>query len=128
MTVAVLLLAGIVFIESFLFLELAIQARAIAFHVQRALRVLGDRMRSDDEKEKYMRASSRAIFTATLVLIAKIAAITAVFAVALGLVSLVRPEIAGHLIDVSSSPSVIVLLSIFALSYVWLRHALFRRV
>ena len=128
MTLAALILGSVIFIEGFLFLELGKQPRAILAVARDALRVLGDAHRGDDEKERCARRASRLLLAATGAMVLKLAAIAAALLLFFAGTARLFPESGAGLVAALTSPFALVLVTVAAAGYVWVRNALLRQV
>jgi hypothetical protein len=124
----VLTLSCVVFIESFLFLELGKQARGILASARDALRTMTDAQRSDEEKELCTRRAALAILTMTGAAVLKLAAIAAVLAALFWGFVLISPESEADLTAALVSPAVIASLTLAGVCYVWARNAILRQI
>src|SRR5262245_8322517 len=128
MVIAALVISCIIFIESFLFLELGKQARGIVASARDALRALADAGRSDEEKESSARRTSRLLFTMTAAIVVKLAAIAGVLYVVLAGAVLISPQSEQSLSAALTSPTTIALLTLGAAFYAWMRNAIVRQL
>jgi hypothetical protein len=126
MTFVLLVSSTIIFIESFLFLDLSIQVRRILSETRLSCRVLGSNTYTDAQKEAHLRNSSRQVGGATGVLFLKLIGITAIVALPYTLLALIRPYAVQQLLADLSSPLVLAALTVVGCAYVWIRHAIFR--
>jgi hypothetical protein len=126
MTYVVLLVFSIIFIESFLFLDLGVQARRIVSVARESFRVIGSQAHTDLQKEQHLRRASRAVSGATAVLALKFAAITAGLGLAFAAITLMHPDTGQRLLAMVSSPMDVAVVTVAACAYGWLRHAIHR--
>lgn len=124
MIFVILLLASILFIESFLLLGLGRETRGLVHEARTALRALGDGWLSDHEKETLARAAARRIFGATARCVLKLSLIVAALAALLAMAALASPAVGEGVTAALSSPGMIVALTLAAGGYGWLRSAI----
>jgi hypothetical protein len=128
MILAALVVCSILLIEAFLLLELGKQTRGILAHARSALRTLGDRDRSDHEKELCARLASRLILTQTALLTSKLLAIAIVLGLVLAGAVLASRDSEPDLAAALASPVVIVALTLVAVGYAWARNAIVKQL
>lgn len=126
MSLALLLLFSIVFIESFLFLDLGSRARSIAGSARDALGKLRNTMLSDAEKEAIARKSARRIFAGTCSFLLRLSLILVALAAALFVADALDPAIGEELRSALASPPILAVLTVFAIAYGYVRAALLR--
>jgi hypothetical protein len=126
MSFGMLVLASIVFIESFLFLDLGRKAGNIARTAQGAMHGLRDRGLDDDEKEAIARAAARRIFAATAVFLLQFGLVAGIIgAGVLGLAAL-SPAVGRELLAELSSPLALTALTAIAVGYGCMRGWILR--
>lgn len=128
MIYALLILSCVVFLELFRFLRLRKETAAIVARSREAMRVMLAKDISDDDKEAFTRRASLAMLkvtaTFTLKLLGMFAVLFAIFVAAIAL----RPDLERPLLDSLVSPRIILILTIAAVSYAWLRNAVVKQL
>jgi hypothetical protein len=126
MTYILFAFSTVIFIESFLFLDLSIQVRRILSESQLSWRILASGTHGEEQKEAQLRHSSRVVGAATGILALKLALTTAVVAMPYALIAVFRPEVTRQILADLSSPVMLPTLTVVAFAYTWLRHVIFR--
>ena len=128
MIYAYLVASSIVFVELFIFLNIRASAIAIVAQSRDSMAVLTSREMSDEEKEPLVRRASLNIFVATLVFLVKFLFIAAaLFGIYWALVA-IFPELHNQIVTSLVSPIVVLVLTVIALLYAWVRNVVLEKL
>lgn len=116
----------VVFVELFLFLDIRKDVARLASTAQESLRVLASAKMTDDEKEALVRRASLDLFKATGLFTVKVIAIVAVLYLVYSLFIVALPDLEPELLQSFVSPLAILITSIVAMGYAWLRNVILK--
>lgn len=116
----------IVFVELFLFLNIRKDIALVASTAQESLRVLASAKMTDDAKEAFVRRASLALFKATGFFAAKVIAILFTLYFIYFLFIVASPGLEQDLLRSFVSPMVILITSIVAMCYAWVRNVILK--
>jgi hypothetical protein len=128
MIYVLLILSCVVFLELFRLLRLRTETTAIVARSRDAMRVMLAKDISDDDKEAFMRRASLAMLKATATFTLKLLGVFAVlYAIFVAAVAVI-PDLERPLLDSLVSPRIILILTIAAVWYAWLRNAVLKQL
>ena len=128
MIYAVLLLISFLFIEFFVLLRMRKTALSIVTLSQRAIGVVFSKDLSDDQKEVLIRQASVEMFKTTFKFFIKLISIVLGLYLAYMLLAKVLPFSETAFVESLYSVKVIILVTLAAMAYVWLRNVIFQRL
>lgn len=116
----------VAFVELFLFLNIRKDIALLASTAQESLRVLSSSKMTDDEKEALVRRASLDLFKATGLFTTKVIAIFVVLYFIYFLFIGASPDLEPELLQSFVSPLAILITSIVAMCYAWVRNVIFK--
>lgn len=116
----------VVFVELFLFLDIRKDIALVASTARKSLGVLASSEMADDAKEAFVRHASLDIFRTTGIFATKVIAIFVVLYFIYVLFIVASPDLEQDLLQSFVSPMVILITSIVAMCYVWVRNVILK--
>lgn len=123
-----LLVISIIFVELFIALKILPDAQNVLKLSSESVKVMQSRQMTDDEKEAFMRKNSVTMMKATLIFSAKFISIFVVLFAFIYGVELYSVDLATQLSESFYSLTLMSLLTLVTLIYVWIRNVIRRKL
>jgi len=123
-----LLVISIIFVELFIALKILPDAQNVLKLSSESVKVMQSRQMTDDEKEAFMRKNSVTMMKATLIFSAKFISIFVVLFAFIYGVELYSVDLATQLSESFYSLTLMSLLTLVTLVYVWIRNVIRRKL
>ncbi|MEP1743943.1 MAG: hypothetical protein ABJI60_16700 [Kangiellaceae bacterium] len=123
-----LLVISIIFVELFIALKILPDAQSVLKLSSESVKVMQSKQMTDDEKEAFMRKNSVTMMKATLIFSAKFISIFVVLFAFIYGVELYSVDLATQLSESFYSLTLMSLLTLVTLVYVWIRNVIRRKL
>lgn len=124
----VLFIYAIIFIELFILLKIIPDAQGVLALSSKSIEVMKSNEMSDREKEAFMRTNSLTMMKATFKFIGKFLLIIVALVVANYIVELISAELAAQVMASFTSLRVIIIVTVVAMIYVWIRNVISKKL
>ena len=121
-------LFSVAFVELFVLLNVKSNIRSVIELSRKAVGVLMSSEIEDSEKEVLVRRSSMKLFIATFVFTAKFLSVFVIFYAVYFLIDQLSPELGTAVIDGFKSPTVLIILTVATMCYVWVRNVAVKKL